>query len=150
MLAIWSLVLLSFLNPSCTSGSSRFTYCWSLAWRILSITLLAWEINSIHTCVKNNSICWMWHSVPFLEEPEYTQGLEGPKSVGMKVRRTFWTLGTVWQRGEGGDARQKLPGPWAEPWWVAGSRNKGEPVNSGVPLLGTLSERLCVLDKLTD
>ena len=37
----------------------------------------------------------MWHSIPFLEEPEYTQGLEGPKSVGMKVRRTFWTLGTV-------------------------------------------------------
>ena len=26
-----------------TSGSSQFTYCWSLAWRILSITLLAWD-----------------------------------------------------------------------------------------------------------
>ena len=38
MLAIWSL---PFLNPAWTSGSSRFTYCWSLAWRILSITLLA-------------------------------------------------------------------------------------------------------------
>ena len=25
--AIWSLVPLSFLNPACTSGSSRFTYC---------------------------------------------------------------------------------------------------------------------------
>ena len=34
MLVIWSLVLLSFLNPACTSGSSLFTYCWSLAWRI--------------------------------------------------------------------------------------------------------------------
>ena len=41
MLAIWSLVPLPFLNPAWTSGSSRFTYCWSLAWRILSITLLA-------------------------------------------------------------------------------------------------------------
>ena len=41
MLAIWSLVLLPFLKPAWTSGSSRFTYCWSLAWRILSVTLLA-------------------------------------------------------------------------------------------------------------
>ena len=31
MLAIWSLVPLPFLNPAWTSGSSRFTYCWSLA-----------------------------------------------------------------------------------------------------------------------
>jgi len=41
MLAIWSLVPLPFLNPAWTSGISWFTYCWSLAWRILSITLLA-------------------------------------------------------------------------------------------------------------
>ena len=40
MLSIWSLVPLPFLNPAWTSGSSRFTDCWSLAWRILSITLL--------------------------------------------------------------------------------------------------------------
>ena len=37
MLAIWSLVPLPFLNPAWTSGSSGFMYCWSLAWRILSI-----------------------------------------------------------------------------------------------------------------
>ena len=30
MLAICSLVPLPFLNPAWTSGSSRFTYCWSL------------------------------------------------------------------------------------------------------------------------
>ena len=41
MLAMWSLVPLPFLKPAWTSGSSWFTYCWSLAWRILSITLLA-------------------------------------------------------------------------------------------------------------
>ena len=41
MLATWSLVLLTFLKPAWTSGSSQFTYCWSLAWRILSINLLA-------------------------------------------------------------------------------------------------------------
>ena len=47
MLAIWSLVLLPFLNPTWTSGSSSFTYCWSLAWRILSINLLACEVSAI-------------------------------------------------------------------------------------------------------
>ena len=41
MLAIWSLVPLPFLKLAWTSGSSRFMYYWSLAWRILSITLLA-------------------------------------------------------------------------------------------------------------
>ena len=47
MWAIWSLVPLPFLKPAWTSGSSRFTYCWSLAWRILSITLLACEMSAI-------------------------------------------------------------------------------------------------------
>ena len=47
MLAIWSLVPLPFLKPALTSGSSWFTYCWSLAWRILSITLLACEMSAI-------------------------------------------------------------------------------------------------------
>ena len=45
MLAIWSLVPLPFRKPAWASGTSRFTYCWSLAWRILSITLLAWTVN---------------------------------------------------------------------------------------------------------
>ena len=40
MLAIWSLVPLPFINPAWTSGCSQFMYCWSLTWRILSITLL--------------------------------------------------------------------------------------------------------------
>ena len=47
MLAIWSLVLLPFLAPACTSGSSWFMYCWSLIWRILSITLLPCEMSAI-------------------------------------------------------------------------------------------------------
>ena len=46
MLAIWSLVPLPFLNPACTSGSSRFTYCWSIAWRILSTILLEFEMSA--------------------------------------------------------------------------------------------------------
>ena len=47
MLASWSLVPLSLQNPPCTSGSSWFMYYWSLAWRILSITLLACEMSAI-------------------------------------------------------------------------------------------------------
>ena len=54
LLFLWSnrcgqfdLVSLPFLNPVCTSGSSWFTYYWSLTWRILSITLLACEMSAI-------------------------------------------------------------------------------------------------------
>ena len=47
MLAIWSLVPLPFLNPAWTSGSSWFMYYWSLAWRILSITLRVCEMSAI-------------------------------------------------------------------------------------------------------
>ena len=46
MLAIWSLVLLPFLNSAGTFGSSQFMYWGSLAWRILSITLLACEMST--------------------------------------------------------------------------------------------------------
>ena len=58
MLAIWSLVPLPFLNPAWTSGSSRFMYCWSLAWRILSITLLAWECSC--------AVVWAFFGIAFL------------------------------------------------------------------------------------
>ena len=47
ILAIWPLVLLPFLKPAWASGSSWFTYCWSLAWRILSITLLVCEMSAV-------------------------------------------------------------------------------------------------------
>ena len=47
MLAIWSLVSLSFLNPAWTSGSSWFMYCWNLAWGILSISLLVFEMSAL-------------------------------------------------------------------------------------------------------
>ena len=46
MLAIWSLIPLPFLKPSWISGSSWFRCSWSLAWRILSITLLACEMSA--------------------------------------------------------------------------------------------------------
>ena len=47
MLAIWSLIPLPFLKPAWTCGISQFKYCWSLAWRILSITLLVCEMSTI-------------------------------------------------------------------------------------------------------
>ena len=59
MLAIWSLVPLPFLNPAWTCRSSWFTYCWSLAWRILSITLLAWD-----EC--NCAVVWAFFGIAFL------------------------------------------------------------------------------------
>ena len=46
MLAIWSLVPMPFLKPAWTSGSSWFVYCWSLARRILSITLVECEMSA--------------------------------------------------------------------------------------------------------
>ena len=46
-LAIWTLVSLPVLSPSWTSRISWFTSCWSVAWRILSITLLACEMSAI-------------------------------------------------------------------------------------------------------
>ena len=55
MLAIWSLFPLPLLNPAWTSGSSWFMYCWSLAWKNLSITLLACEISTI---VQYLNILW--------------------------------------------------------------------------------------------
>ena len=55
MLAIWSLRPLHFLNPDWTSRSYWFMYCWSLAWRNLSITLLACEMS---TTVWYLNILW--------------------------------------------------------------------------------------------
>ena len=37
----------AFSKTGLNIGSSQFTYCWSLAWRILSITLLVCEMSTI-------------------------------------------------------------------------------------------------------
>ena len=55
ILAIWFLLPLPFLNPAWTSGSSEFTYFRSLAWKILSITLLACEISAIMQYFEHSS-----------------------------------------------------------------------------------------------
>ena len=73
MLAIWSLVPLPFLKPAWTFEISQFTYCWSLDWRILSITLLVCEMNAI--------VQWFEHSLalPFFR-------------IGMKPFPVLWPL----------------------------------------------------------
>ena len=52
MLTIWHLIPLAFLNSSWAPGISQFTFYWSLAWRILSITLLACA-----TAAKSLQLC---------------------------------------------------------------------------------------------
>ena len=61
MLAIWSLVPQPFLNPAWTSGSSWFSYVWSLAWRILSITLLACEMSVVVWAFFGIAFLWDWN-----------------------------------------------------------------------------------------
>ena len=50
----------AFSKTSWTSGSSQFTYCWSLAWRILSITLLACEMNAIVWLFEHSLVLHIW------------------------------------------------------------------------------------------
>ena len=112
MWAIWSLVPLSFLNPAWTSGSLQFMYCWSLAWRILSTTLLACEMSAIvqqfehslaltffgigkktdlfQSCGWVYSVCCL--TVPF--QNTRNMGKQVLKETQM-YRTIFWTL---WER----------------------------------------------------
>ena len=61
VLSVWSLVPLPFLNPAWTSGSSRFTYCWTLAWRILRIILPACVMSAIVQSFEHFSgIAFLW------------------------------------------------------------------------------------------
>ena len=64
MLAIWSMVPLPFQNPARTSESSWFPYCWSLAWRILSIALLAWSLHGSQLCYGEEACISQWSYEP--------------------------------------------------------------------------------------
>ena len=86
MLVIQSLVPWPFLNPICTSRSSEFKYCWSLAWRILSITLLACEMSALvkkfkhplalplEKAMATHSSTLTW-KIPWKEEPGRLQSM---------------------------------------------------------------------------
>ena len=79
MFAIWSLAPLPFLNPACTSRSSQFTYCWSLAWRILSTTLLACD-ESESCLVMSDSLLTSW--VPGILQARILEWVADPFSRG--------------------------------------------------------------------
>ena len=65
-LGIWYLVPLSFLNPAWTSGNSWLMYCWSLAWRILSINSVWDECNFVV----------VWAFFAFLQEGKLMTNLD--------------------------------------------------------------------------
>ena len=68
ILAILPFIPLPFLNPAWTSGSSKFIYCWSLAWRLLSITLLACEMSVLEKETATHSSVLAWR-IPGTGEP---------------------------------------------------------------------------------
>ena len=76
MFSIWSLVPLHFLKPAWTYRNSWLTYSWGLAWRILSITLLACEMSAI-----------VWQFEHSLALPFF--------GIGMKTD-LFQSYGTCW------------------------------------------------------
>ena len=76
MLEIWSLVPLPFSKSSLNIW--KFMYCCRLAWRILSITLLACGMSAIvHSCTF-----WTFMALPFFE-------------IGMKTN-LFQSCGHCW------------------------------------------------------
>ena len=85
MLAIWSLVPLPFLILAWTSVSSQFTYCWSLAWRILSITLLACEMSAsvCRQCGRPRFDPWVG-KIPWRRKWKSSPGLLPGKSHGQR------------------------------------------------------------------
>ena len=52
----------AFLNPAWASGSSCFTYCWILTWRILSITSMWNECNCMVVWTFFGlALLWVWN-----------------------------------------------------------------------------------------
>ena len=91
----------AFLKPAWTCGSSPFMYCWSLAWRILSITLLACEMSAI--------VWWFEHSLvlPFFGigiKPDFFQscghfawGIPWTEAPGRLQSMGSWRVRHDWE-----------------------------------------------------
>ena len=109
LLAIWFLVSLHFLNLPCILLGSWFTYCWSLAWRILSIILPAFEMSAI---------VWLFeHSLAF---PFF--------GIGMKthlfqtcdhcwVFQICWLIDPILIQFSGFHETPRRPAYWQSPNW---------------------------------
>ena len=68
MLAIWLLVPLPFLNPTWTSGSSWFMYCWSLK----DVSIYFDIIQTTCTTYFNpNDLGGIWYGCPYSKIIEY-------------------------------------------------------------------------------
>ena len=68
MLAIWSLLLLPFLDPACTYGSLWFMYCWNPAWRIFehNLTSMQNECNCMVVWTYfGTALLWDWNKNSF-------------------------------------------------------------------------------------
>ena len=102
MLAIWSLVPLPFLNPACTSGSSRFRYYWSVAWRILSITSITifgeGNGNSLQcSCLENPRDGGVWWAAVYGVAQSRTRLKKLSGSSGSITFLACEMSATVWQ-----------------------------------------------------
>ena len=85
MLAIWSLVPLPFLKPTWTSGSSRFTYCWSLAWSHVQM----WELDHKEGWALKN---WCFQTVLLKKTLESPFDSKGIKPVNPKGNQSWMPL----------------------------------------------------------
>ena len=92
MLAIWSLVPLLFLNPAWTSGSSRFTYCWSLAWKILNITLLAYEMSAIVQLFEDSLALPFFGIGMKTELPDVQAGFRKGRRTRDQIANIHWII----------------------------------------------------------
>ena len=78
MLAIWSLVPLPFLNPSWTSGSSQFTYCWSFNLENFDHYFVSvWD-----ECNWNCAVVWTFFGTAFLWDGNENWNFSSPVATG--------------------------------------------------------------------
>ena len=85
MLAIWSLIPLSFLSPAWTSGSQWFMYCWSLAWGFWAFLCL--RVRWVQLC---SSLNILWHCLALGLEWKLT--FSSPVATGLHFPNllAFW------------------------------------------------------------
>ena len=99
MLAIWSLVPLSFLNPYCTSGSSWFMYCSIFSGKQV-IVAIGWtkrESGKWHNC-RDCSCCLVAKSFPTFCNP-MVGGLPGSSVHGISQGKIFELIAISFSRG---------------------------------------------------
>ena len=124
MLEIWSVVPLPFLNPAWTSGSSRFMYCWSLAWRILSVTLLACEMRNGKWKLKTlvTRLCWTLRDLMDYSPP-------GCSIHGILQARILEWVAMSFSR------RSSQPRDRTQVFWLAGEFFTTEPPGKSTPVV---------------